>query len=224
VTGLIFAAKLGLQQWVHWLGSWGLIRCGVPRRFLADAGFFAYFPLILPHSVLFLMPIAYCRGSVHLCRRRDYSLLLRISQHHGRSGSSMKMLREPPQPISAGPTSFSSVVCISRHRRYIAKRAKLAGKITVLGGASVSGSPELYPEFDYLHLGEMGDGTDRLIACLDEGVTPPLTQTRFETTERVPLCDFPLPAYDLVRLDHYLIGSVQFSSGLIVVSFVMYCR
>ena len=36
----------------------------------------------------------------------------------------------------------------------IAKRAKLAGKIIILGGASVSGSPELYPEFDYLHIGE----------------------------------------------------------------------
>jgi len=36
---------------------------------------------------------------------------------------------------------------------------------------------------------------------------------RFETNERLPLCDFPLPAYDLIRLDHYLIGSLQFSSG-----------
>jgi hopanoid C-2 methylase len=95
----------------------------------------------------------------------------------------------------------------------IAKRAKLAGKIIILGGASVSGSPELYPEFDYLHIGEIGDGTDRLMACLDEGVTPPLTQIRFETKERLPLSDFPLPAYDLIRLDHYLIGSLQFSSG-----------
>lgn len=95
----------------------------------------------------------------------------------------------------------------------IAKRAKLAGKIIILGGASVSGSPELYPEFDYLHIGEIGDGTDSLIACLDEGVTPPLTQIRFETKDRLPLCDFPLPAYDLIRLDHYLIGSLQFSSG-----------
>ena len=95
----------------------------------------------------------------------------------------------------------------------IAKRAKRTGKVIVLGGPSVSGAPDLYPEFDYLHIGEIGDGTDRLIACLDEGATPPLTQIRFETKERLPLCDFPLPAYDLIRLDHYLIGSLQFSSG-----------
>ncbi|HEY6621558.1 MAG TPA: cobalamin-dependent protein [Steroidobacteraceae bacterium] len=48
--------------------------------------------------------------------------------------------------------------------RDIAARAKALGKATVLGGASVSGAPELYPEFDYLHIGELGDATDRLHA------------------------------------------------------------
>jgi hopanoid C-2 methylase len=95
----------------------------------------------------------------------------------------------------------------------IAARAKAAGKVTVLGGASVSGAPELYPDYDYLHIGEIGDATDRLIACLDQGVAPPAAQQRFTTNERLPLTDFPLPAYDLIRLDRYLIGSLQFSSG-----------
>ena len=35
----------------------------------------------------------------------------------------------------------------------------------------------------------------------------------FETNERLPLSDFPLPAYNLIRLNRYLIGSLQFSSG-----------
>jgi hopanoid C-2 methylase len=95
----------------------------------------------------------------------------------------------------------------------IAARAKAAGKITVLGGASVSGSPDIYPEFNYLHIGEVGDATDRLIACLDDSVAAPPSQVRFETKERLPLCDFPIPAYDLLRLDRYLLGSLQFSSG-----------
>ena len=95
----------------------------------------------------------------------------------------------------------------------IAKRAKRADKVIVLGGPSVSGAPELYSEFDYLHIGEIGDGTDSLIATLDETVAPPPTQIRFETKERLPLCDFPLPAYNQIHLDHYLIGSLQFSSG-----------
>jgi hopanoid C-2 methylase len=97
--------------------------------------------------------------------------------------------------------------------RDIAARARAAGKIAVLGGASVSGSPELYPDYDYLHIGEIGDATERLIARLDESVAPPPAQMRFETQERLPLSDFPIPAYHLVPLDRYLIGSLQFSSG-----------
>lgn len=95
----------------------------------------------------------------------------------------------------------------------IAQRAKTAGKMVVLGGPSVSGVPEFYPEFDYLHIGEIGDATDDLIGRLDDSVAPPEAQIRFETRERLPLSDFPVPAYDLVPLDRYLIGSLQFSSG-----------
>ena len=83
----------------------------------------------------------------------------------------------------------------------------------VLGGPSVSCAPEMYPDIDYLHLGEVGDATDELIRRLDDSIAPPARQMRFETKERLPLCDFPIPAYDLVPLRCYLIGSLQFSSG-----------
>ena len=95
----------------------------------------------------------------------------------------------------------------------IAARAKAAGKVTVLGGPSVSGAPEFYPQFDYLHIGEIGDATDQLIARLDASVVPPPAQLVFETKERLPLSDFPVPAYELIRLDRYLLASIQFSSG-----------
>jgi radical SAM superfamily enzyme YgiQ (UPF0313 family) len=97
--------------------------------------------------------------------------------------------------------------------RDIHARAKAAGKVMVLGGPSVSGAPEMYPEVDYLHLGEMGDATDALIARLDDDISPPPAQTLFETKERLPLCDFPIPAYDKVPIGRYLISSLQFSSG-----------
>jgi radical SAM superfamily enzyme YgiQ (UPF0313 family) len=92
-------------------------------------------------------------------------------------------------------------------------RAKAAGKVTVLGGPSVSGAPELYPDIDYLHIGEIGDATDALIARLDDSVAPPPAPVRFETKERLPLCDFPIPAYEKIPIGRYLIGSLQFSSG-----------
>ena len=84
----------------------------------------------------------------------------------------------------------------------IARRAQAAGKVTVLGGPSVSAAPEMYPDFDYLHVGELGDAhrpADR--ARSTTSVAPPPAQIRFETKERLPLHDFPIPAYDLVPLD-----------------------
>ena len=87
------------------------------------------------------------------------------------------------------------------------------GKTTVLGGPSVSGCPEYYPDFDILHLGEMGDATNQLIAYLDENSSRPENQVRFETRDRLPLPRFPRPAYHLINLADYFLASIQFSSG-----------
>jgi radical SAM superfamily enzyme YgiQ (UPF0313 family) len=95
----------------------------------------------------------------------------------------------------------------------IRSRASAAGKTTVLGGPPASGAPEWYARFDYLHVGELGDATDQLISCLDATTARPEHQIRLDATVRLPLADFPIPAYESVRLDRYLIGSVQFSSG-----------
>ena len=95
--------------------------------------------------------------------------------------------------------------------RDIHARAKAAGKVTVLGGQSAS-APEMYP-VRILHVGELGAATAALIGRLDESVAPPAQQMVFKTDERLPLSDFPLPAYDLIPLRSYLMCTVQFSSG-----------
>ncbi len=95
----------------------------------------------------------------------------------------------------------------------ITERAHAAGKVVMLGGPSASASPEMYPDIDYLHIGEMGDATDAIIALLDESVARPGAQMRFETKERLPLQQFPIPAYDLIPLKSYLMLTLQFSSG-----------
>ena len=72
--------------------------------------------------------------------------------------------------------------------RDIQRRAHAAGKVAVLGGPSVSASPEMYPDFDYLHVGEMGDATDALIARARRRASRAArAQIRFETKERLPL-------------------------------------
>ena len=126
---------------------------------------------------------------------------------------------ENMRPATAAEFAWADVVMVSAMHiqapqvRHIHARAKAAGKITVLGGPSVSAAPEMYPEIDYLHVGELGDATDALIARLDASVAPPAAQIIFKTDERLPLSEFPIPAYDLIPLESYLVGTVQFSSG-----------
>jgi hopanoid C-2 methylase len=95
----------------------------------------------------------------------------------------------------------------------ICRRAKACGKVTALGGPSVSAAPEKYPDFDYLHIGELGAATDYLIARVAATLDPPPRQIHYCSPARLALQDFPVPAYNLVRLDRYLLGTLQFSSG-----------
>src|SRR5258705_492130 len=131
----------------------------------------------------------------------------------------VRVIDENIQPASAADLAWADVVLVSGMHiqaaqiRDLARRAHAAGKVAALGGPSVSASPEMYPEIDYLHIGELGDATDALIARLDESVAPPAAQMRFETDERLALTDFPIPAYDLIALRNYLMLTLQFSSG-----------
>jgi radical SAM superfamily enzyme YgiQ (UPF0313 family) len=95
----------------------------------------------------------------------------------------------------------------------IIARAHAHGRPAIVGGPSVSGCPEYYPDADMLHVGELGDATDRLIEHLDRTVARPPHPLRFETKDRLPLADFPTPAYELIPLREYFIANIQFSSG-----------
>jgi radical SAM superfamily enzyme YgiQ (UPF0313 family) len=131
----------------------------------------------------------------------------------------VRLVDENVRPVSTDELSWADAVFVSGMHvqkgeiNSVARRTRALGKLTVLGGSSVSASPEQYPEFDYLHLGEIGDATDALIRAIDEDTTPPPVQRRFITQERLPLAEFPIPAYQLIDGGRYFIGSVQFSSG-----------
>jgi hopanoid C-2 methylase len=119
-----------------------------------------------------------------------------------------------PEDFAWADAVFVSGMHVQRPRMIdICRRAHAAGKPVVLGGPSVSASPELYPDFDYIHIGEIGDATTELFAMLARDCARPKSQVRLETHERLPLGQFPIPAYELVSFDYYFIGSIQFSSG-----------
>ena len=95
----------------------------------------------------------------------------------------------------------------------IVQRAHLAGRPVALGGPSVSSAPQYYPDADLLHLGEAGDATLRLFEWIDQSAKRPERQVSFRTADKLPLDQFPVPAYRHIRVLDYLLGSVQFSSG-----------
>src|SRR3954464_15305403 len=131
----------------------------------------------------------------------------------------VRLVDENIRPATAGEFARGDAVFVSgMHVQKdeilrIAPRARGAGRPSVLGGPSVSACPEEYPEFDYLHIGEIGDATDALIAALDANPAPLPAQRVFATGERLPLGAFPIPAYQLLDGRRYFIGNVQFSSG-----------
>lgn len=131
----------------------------------------------------------------------------------------VRFIDENISPAKPKDYRWADVVIVSGmhiQRPQINKINELAhgeGKITLVGGPSVSGCPEYYPDFDILHIGELGDATDEMIEYIDRNHQRPQKQIRFETRQRLPLDEFPIPAYHLVNLNQYFIANVQFSSG-----------
>jgi radical SAM superfamily enzyme YgiQ (UPF0313 family) len=131
----------------------------------------------------------------------------------------VRFIDENIKPATDADFAWADVVLVTgmhiqgEQIRNIQARAKAAGKVTVLGGPSVSASPEMYPGFDYLHVGELGDATDAIIRAIDESTAHPPQQVVAKTKDRLPLTEFPIPAYDKVPFGRYLLGTVQFSSG-----------
>jgi hopanoid C-2 methylase len=95
----------------------------------------------------------------------------------------------------------------------ICRRAHAFDLPVAIGGPSVSACPDYYPSFDYLHVGELGDATDELIATLARDCSRPPQQVVFNTADRVAMTEFPIPAYELAEVKRYFLGSIQYSSG-----------
>ena len=95
----------------------------------------------------------------------------------------------------------------------ICRRAHAFDLAVAIGGPSVSACPDYYPSFDYLHVGELGDATNELIRRLADDPSRPEQQVVLKTADRVPMSDFPIPAYELAEVKKYFLGSIQYSSG-----------
>jgi radical SAM superfamily enzyme YgiQ (UPF0313 family) len=131
----------------------------------------------------------------------------------------LRFVDENARPATEDDFRWADVVFVSGmhvqrpHIEGIIRRAHAVGRPVALGGPSVSACPEMYPDADVLHVGELGDATDRLIELVDVGGGRPAEPVVLTTRERLPLAAFPVPAYHLVPIPEYFLGSIQFSSG-----------
>jgi radical SAM superfamily enzyme YgiQ (UPF0313 family) len=131
----------------------------------------------------------------------------------------VRFIDENIRPVLGSEFAWADAVLVSGmhiQRKQIldlARHAHGAGKVVALGGPSVSAAPENYEDIDLLHCGEVGDGTLEMFRRIDETPTRPEQQIIYRTVDRLPMTDFPTPAYHLINVRQYLLGCVQYSSG-----------
>jgi radical SAM superfamily enzyme YgiQ (UPF0313 family) len=130
-----------------------------------------------------------------------------------------RLVDENVGPLDERDLAWADVVAISgmhmQRERIIEllHAANRLGKLTVVGGPSVTICPEYYPMADSLHVGEVGDATRELLEFLASARGKPRQQRVFKTVEKTPLEELPLPAIDLLDVHAYLSMPVQFSVG-----------
>jgi radical SAM superfamily enzyme YgiQ (UPF0313 family) len=119
-----------------------------------------------------------------------------------------------PEDFEWAEAVFVSGMHIQRHQMNdICRRAHAFDLAVAIGGPSVSACPDYYPSFDYLHVGEMGDATNELVARIARDPSRPEAQVVLKTADRLDMTKFPIPAYELADIKHYFLGSIQYSSG-----------
>ena len=131
----------------------------------------------------------------------------------------VRFVDENIRPVTAEEFTWAEAVMVSgmhiqrKQMNDICHRAHAYDLPVAIGGPSVSACPDYYPSFDYLHIGELGDATDELIARLARDGSRPERQVVLKTAERLDMAEFPIPAYELAEIPRYFLGSIQYSSG-----------
>jgi radical SAM superfamily enzyme YgiQ (UPF0313 family) len=131
----------------------------------------------------------------------------------------VRFIDENIRPASKEDFEWAEAVFVSgmhiqrQQMNDICRRAHAFDLAVAIGGPSVSACPDYYPSFDYLHVGELGDATDELIARLARDPSRPEQQVVLKTSDRLDMTKFPIPAYELADIKRYFLGSIQYSSG-----------
>jgi radical SAM superfamily enzyme YgiQ (UPF0313 family) len=100
---------------------------------------------------------------------------------------------------------------VQRHRiREILSELKRRGVFTVVGGPWVTVQEDYFGELaDVIFVGEAEETWPQFLSDWKQGRNQP----RYEQAEKSDMTKVPTPRFDLLKMRHYLFGSVQFSRG-----------
>src|ERR1700749_3298465 len=107
----------------------------------------------------------------------------------------VRFIDENIRPATKEDFEWAEAVFVSGmhiHRQQmndICRRAHAFDLPVGIGGPSVSACPDYYPSFDYLHVGELGDATDELLARLARDCSRPAEQIVFKTADRIAMSE-----------------------------------
>jgi len=100
---------------------------------------------------------------------------------------------------------------VQRQRMHeILTELKRRGKFTVVGGPWVTVQEDYFGDLaDVIFIGEADESWPHFLADWKQG----RHQRRYEQAEKTDMTTLPTPRFDLLKMRHYLFGSVQFSRG-----------
>jgi len=92
----------------------------------------------------------------------------------------------------------------------ILRELKKRGVFCVVGGPWVTVQEDYFEDFaDVIFIGEAEETWPEFLSDWEAGQS----RARYEQKDRTDMTRVPLPRYDLLKMQHYLFGSVQFSRG-----------
>jgi radical SAM superfamily enzyme YgiQ (UPF0313 family) len=126
------------------------------------------------------------------------------------------LVDENVQALDFDRLAQADIVCITgmsvqRFRmREILTELKDRGAFTVVGGPWVSVQEDYFGELaDVIFVGEAEETWPQFLKDWKKG----RHQSRYEQPEKSDMTKVPTPRFDLLKMQHYLFGSVQFSRG-----------
>jgi radical SAM superfamily enzyme YgiQ (UPF0313 family) len=131
-------------------------------------------------------------------------------------GHTVTLLDENVEPIDFDRVARADIVgvtgmTVQRFRmREILTELKARGAFTVVGGPWVSVQEDYFgPLADAIFVGEAEETWPRFLGEWERGSHA----RRYEQAERTDMTRVPPPRFDLLKVGHYLFGSLQFSRG-----------